>query len=667
MTAFARTVLRRTARSVEAWAAAGMGVSLHPILLGLCLAASVFAGARTGRMIWTNGLELNDQLEGLSTVVASVVCVAFSMRVGHRLWARRRGIAYAAFSRSVFRALAWTFSLPLALLLRVPSEVRHPRFTLACIALAGASFAYSAYHWQWPKAWRLSERRRIQLAALAVGGLGLCFAYVVPALQNVNHHALNTGASDLGIYDNILYKTAFGDPLGSSISRKWTHYARGHFDPILLAIAPLYRLYPRAEFLHAFQAIWLGSSVIPLFLLARRFGANPFLTFSLCFGFLAYPALHGVALYDFHSLSLIIPLLPWAWWALEEERALAYATSVALLLSCREDVSFLVATLGAYGIFRGWRGRPWVGIATCVASLAYFAMVKTLFMMEPDVLSKGGGHANYFSELIRGRGGFRSMAATVLENPGYVLKNVLTAPKMLYAAQLLVPLACFPIVAPRGKVLLSFGVVFVFFSSRKWVHDIHFHYSAWFIPVLFALGALGVGRIQLWGEKLGLDGTRFTFAAATALLVLALGCTLKFGGIYPNDRFHAGFRPMKRELTQRQRRNYAWLRDVVERMEPGAKVAATDRFLPHVTNRHYAYRFAAARARRSDYVVVDERYISQPKNKRRYRAWKASHQLIEVEREGRSFVLYRTAWRYSPEERAKWREVEKRLTARRWF
>src|SRR5205814_1213162 len=131
--------------------------------------------------------------------------------------------------------------------------------------------------------------------------------------------------------------SSLGKPLGCTLCLGGTH-ASGHFDPILVLLSPLYFLYPYSETLLVLQTLWLASSVVPLYLLALRATGNPRIGVALAATFVAYPALHGVSLFDFHSLALIIPLFLWLAYCFETERWKAYSAVVALLLFCREDV-----------------------------------------------------------------------------------------------------------------------------------------------------------------------------------------------------------------------------------------------------------------------------------------------------------------------------------------
>src|SRR6185369_6347467 len=146
------------------------------------------------------------------------------------------------------------------------------------------------------------------LAAAAVVLLWIGFGGLFSYISLVNHHALNTRTIDLGYYDNIFYQSSHGHPLACSFIKAGYH-GSAHFDPLLVVLSPLYLLYPRAETILVLQAVWLGSGVVPVYLLARDKTESRVAGLVVAAMYAAYPALHGANMYEFHSLTLLSPLV----------------------------------------------------------------------------------------------------------------------------------------------------------------------------------------------------------------------------------------------------------------------------------------------------------------------------------------------------------------------
>lgn len=225
-------------------------------------------------------------------------------------------------------------------------------------------------------------------AATAV--LVVIYGCAMSYLSLVEHRNFLTHAFDLGIYDNVLWRTSNGDWLGCSLCKGENH-ASGHFDPILTLLVPLYRIWPRAETLLVFQSWWIASAGIPVYFIARR-ALRPSTGFavSVVAVFLLHPALHGVNLFDFHSIALSIPLVAWLILCIDAKKPWAYAVALPLMLSVREDMPLIACFIGLYAI--ACRRVTW-GLLTVVVSMAYLYVVKTEFMPSPDLLMQSSKSA----------------------------------------------------------------------------------------------------------------------------------------------------------------------------------------------------------------------------------------------------------------------------------
>ena len=112
--------------------------------------------------------------------------------------------------------------------------------------------------------------RPLPARALLWSAIG-AYAVGFSALSALRHRAFNTGRFDLGNMVQAVDATAHGRVLevtglrGDQISR-----LAAHVDPILVVLAPLWRLWPSPDLLLIVQAIAVALGAIPVFRLARR-------------------------------------------------------------------------------------------------------------------------------------------------------------------------------------------------------------------------------------------------------------------------------------------------------------------------------------------------------------------------------------------------------------
>lgn len=518
------------------------------------------------------------------------------------LFGRRPGANLEAQLREWNRRTLWLLGLPLVALLSAPGiEVRSPVWTLLAVsglaALAG-SWAYRSD--------RLGPKSETWAKGLALA-LTLAYAALVSFFALARHWSLSSYLYDLGIYDNLVWNTSHGNFLGSSLVRGGSHLS-AHFDPILLLLVPFYRLFPRAETLLVFQSVWLALGAIPLFWLARRKTKSAWTALAVVVVYLFYPALHGVNLYDFHSVALAIPLLVAAVAALEVGRVRLYALFVVLLLATREDLSLVVMGIGAYAIVA--LGRPRLGTATMGTALVYLLVVKLFVMTDPGIFMAESetsyGYGQWYGDLIPNEeDGALGMVLSLLSNPLFVLRLLTTPAKLLFFALLFVPLLFLPVLfGGRRLVVLAYGFAFLFLSSRETIHSIHYQYTSVFFPLAVALLPIALANFTegRWPMRLGLEPTRLRRALSLALVVAAVGTSAKFGAIFPNESFRSGTTQAARKFAKRDRERYAQLAEALRLVPSSASVAATEKMVPHVSNRREVYVFP----READFLLVHE-------------------------------------------------------------
>ena len=613
--------------------------------IALAVGAAIWPLAHPERIdaLFAGDLAKDERRAALLVVALTLSLALFGYATAVLVDRFRRGTwAPARVVEAVNRSLVWVLAAPLVVGLAVEKiETKHVVLTLTLIAGA-AALAGGSFYW-WPRrstskpmgrAWRIAGWA---LAIVAVSGLWLAYGSWFSVASVINHQAMHTQIADLGYYDNIFFHSSRGAPLVCTLCKEGVHYS-SHFDPILVLISPLYRLYPRAEFALYLQSFWLGSGAIPLFLLARRrLGhALPAVALALCF--VLYPAMQGMNLYDFHSIALIAPLVLWLLYAFECDSPIPFGFIFVLLLLTREDVSLLMCFIAA-GMFMTRTGRwRWISVAMILVSVIYFVVVKKLVMISPDVLNctKGGTCFRYYYEDLIPKGeGVGGLLTSLITAPVYALKIVLDQDKLVFFAQLFLPMAFVPFFVKRRRVMLVYGMAFCFLASNEPVYSLGFQYSSFLYPIGFALTAIGLDEIRRSHRlaALGFDPARMSNALVGVVLVASMLSSWKFGGLIENGAFRGGFGRPARELSSKDADRYAWLTMKIASIPEDAPVAATRRIGPHISNRPVADYYPRHTNDRVDYVFVHMPDLKSKERKRLDREVKAG-KYVELDRQG---------------------------------
>ncbi|HEY6476573.1 MAG TPA: DUF2079 domain-containing protein, partial [Polyangia bacterium] len=435
-------------------------------------------------------------------------------------------------------------------------------------------------------AWHPPARPRViparvptgRAACVVVGAaVGFYIAYMIFFTLR-NHAKFQTFNWDLGQLDNQFFNALHGRPFRCTpLIREgnWSEL-RNHAEFSIYALLPFYALHPAASTLLALQSVLLGGAAIPLYRFAAR-RLSPALAALVALSYLAYPPMHGAQMFDFHFQPVAAAFLLWAIDAFDRRRMRLFVLCWVVALGCREDVAIGTFVLGLFLVMSGHRRRE--GAVITAVSAVYFVAMR--FFVMPSVGS--WGFAELYKDLVpRGTDGFAGIVETMVTNPSYTFRTLLTNDKARYALQILVPLAFLPLRRPWLAVSVIPGAILTLLTTGYGpTLDIGYQYGCDFVPYVFPAVALAL-------EALGRrpDGEARRRAAAAALALAALIATAAWGAIPPRHDYHSSYGTLSfARPTAEERRRLRALEEAMRLVPPKAILAASDRELPHVSNR----------------------------------------------------------------------------------
>jgi uncharacterized membrane protein len=569
-------------------------------------------------------------------------------------------------------ALLILLACPPAAALAAPGIERMAAFfALFLILLVATIGGTSGYLWSRRSADgelrpRPPQRPLVGLLAVAAAAVGYAVVLSHFSIQNVRH--FNFPSFDLAIYDNLVWNTSHGSFLASSFVKGGTHMST-HFDPFLAALTPFYLLAPRAETLLVIQSTWLASGAIPLYLVASRVLRGTLGAVVVAGAYLLHPALHGINLYEFHSLALVVPLVIWSLYFLERDHAWGYWVTLGLILLTREDMALLSCGIGLF--VAAGLGRPRRGLLTIFCALLYFVVVKAFVMTESDIFMSGKGgsysYRTHFEQMMPYEGGGApDFLLTMLTNPVFTLSVALEEPKLLYLLLMLLPCAFLPLFSGRRWLLLGYGLVFCLLSSKPGPHSIYKQYSSILLPFVLVLTPYGL--TSLAGSRvaaaLGLESRRLRRALLVSLAIAAVLVSWKFGAFLENRAFRVAHwrEPVHfktQEVVEAGRARYEFLARAIEQIPATASVSATRYLVPHVSNRKKVLIYP--RGGPADYLLVRPEVLKG----RGLEGFEAKHRSPDFEElaSGEGIILLK-ALKTEPEQKTKReeRKAKKRRT-----
>lgn len=567
------TLFNETARSLALLAVIGAS-----IVLGL---ATFAVGGNVWPMLARNALP-----RAARSALASCVLGGALVPPALVLFALRKSSALdVAAIRKLGRAASPLIPLAFYPLLFQPQWARYPLEYLVCLAGFALllerclSVALVELRFRALPALQSRTERWSRAAPIVVSALAAAYAAYTGYLTILNHHRFLTGAYDLGIYDNLMYNALDGHPFRSTVlfgSRPGNSLST-HAEYGMLLFLPFYAMHPSAEAMLVIQSLMLGGAAIPLYFFAATQLPKLYAAL-LAIAYLLFAPLAGPQFYDFHWLPLAMFFDFLLYWAIARRKNVVVALCVLALFSLREDTAPGVAVVGFYLMLSG--ARPKLGAILTVLSLAWFGINKFVIM---PALGSWWFDALYKDLMAPGESGGGSVVKTLLTNPIYVLRTLLTQAKFEYALHLLAPLAFLPLRRPKLLLFLIPGALFtVLTTDYAATTSIRYQYPSHWIPYLFLAAVLALRMLRRCSS--------LQSGAALATLCAAVTChSAVFGAILNPSSFSVVGKPLAFSLSDDEKASYAELEQVMARIPKDASVTTTDFETPHLSNRATVY------------------------------------------------------------------------------
>ena len=403
------------------------------------------------------------------------------------------------------------------------------------------------------RAWLAADLYRLALIILAI-----FYCAIFTQLAWESHAGMRTHRSDLGQIDQAVWNSSRGRWLEQTDNGFVATRLTDHVEPILVLISPIFWLWDDVRALLLLQAAAAALGVFPLYALAlRQFSryltvaewlqvwrrepllqqARP-LAFALGVAYLLAPQLQSALLTEFHAAPLAVPLILWAFWAVDARRWGQFAVAALLVAAVKEEMALLAAGLGLWAIWRAWweeresqrRGASdweqsagaqrskknaggeeavqaalWGGgnwrrgllAGGAVAVIAGGWFVLATFVIVPAYAQPlyGAAESTYFQRY----GALGDSSADILKSfftqPQAVWAIASEPARVAYLLGLLAAFAWFSLLGPE-IVLLSLPLLLAnLLSAYPAQYFGEFHYSAPLVPYFAVAAAYGLGRL----------------------------------------------------------------------------------------------------------------------------------------------------------------------------
>ncbi|MCB9139645.1 MAG: DUF2079 domain-containing protein [Caldilineaceae bacterium] len=427
--------------------------------------------------------------------------------------------------------------------------------------------------------------RRLSLPLVLLALAVLIYAVGFSALTIERYAAFEARSQDMGNLNQAIWNLAHGNGLRFTNYAGITSRLSLHVEPILLLIAPLYRLAPRVETLLIIQAIVVALGAVPLFALARRELGSEWGGLAFGLVFLLNPTVQGANWYEFHPVTLALTLLPAAFFCLITARPGWFALFAVLAAGCKEEIALLIFMLGLYAFLR--LGQRRLGLITMALSLGW-ALFAVLGVQ--NLVAAGNIHWDRYAYL--GDTPAR-MIQTILTRPGLIWRQLQAANALGYLYLLFLPVAFLPLFGLDLFLLALPSLAINLLADFPPMHEAtRLIYAAPIIPFVMPAAIYGAARLQR-----GLAQRAPRIPAAFAVSGLALAGAVAGQILY--GYLPGGGNYLALTVTPHHQR----AAEIIDQIAPAAAVSAQDRLNPHVSGRETLYIYP--RVEDADTVFID--------------------------------------------------------------
>ena len=498
---------------------------------------------------------------------------------------------------------------------------------------------------------------------LILVGLILAYIWVFAGLAFQQHLGMRTHKADLGQIDQAVWNSSRGRFLESVKDDFISTRLTDHVEPIFVLISPVLWLWDdvRALLLLQVVAVALGAwFVYELALLQLSPILSPEergqiwhweplqqrirpMALAFALAYLLAPQLQSAVLTEFHAIPLAVPLILWAFWAVERQRWGQFALAALLVTGVKEEAALLGAGLGLWALWRvalrriqgTRRDEPdaspspqhalLLPLAVTGLSLLWFWLATFVIVPAHAQQVYDVAESSYFQRY----GALGNSPADIFKSfftqPGLVWQIATEPARVRYLRDLLAPFGFLSLLAPE-ILLLSLPVLLAnLLSAYPAQYYGEFHYSAPLVPYVAVSAVYGGAR--LWrglarrargrsesfqhlpaasGPVMALaalasnsrSALRPLLAAGLSLWLLAWSVTSyaalgrgPLGGRYDPTPIRAHHRLLARFVAQ---------------IPPDARVSATAAVHPHVSHRRYITQFPLGlKPGQADWALLD--------------------------------------------------------------
>jgi len=370
----------------------------------------------------------------------------------------------------------------------------------------------------------------------------LAYTLIFAGLAIELHEGLRTHRADLGQIAQAVWNSSRGRFVEMTDNGFVATRMSDHVEPILALISPILWFWADVRALLSLQALLVALGAWPLYELALRrletilserersqiWQIEPLrqmtrpLALALAVAYLLTPQLQSAVLTEFHAVPLAVPLLLWAFWAVDARRLGQFTVATLLVAATKEEMALLAAGLGCWALWRTWLERnasstsltppsdkeppptPLLSASYLLPLLLIFLSLLwfylATFVIVPAHASQiyNTTQSVYFERYGALGDSPLDIAKSFVTQPQVVWQIATEAARLHYLWGLIAPFGLLTLLAPEILLLALPLLLANLLSAYPAQYYGEFHYSAPLVPYVAVSAAYGLARLWRW-------------------------------------------------------------------------------------------------------------------------------------------------------------------------
>lgn len=403
---------------------------------------------------------------------------------------------------------------------------------------------------------------------LTISVLAAAWAITIGILQWLKLRDFGYNGLDLAIYTNTTWSLSHGHGFASSIHDP--SYLGDHVEVWLYPVSWIFRLWPSALTLLFVQTLVLASAIIPLAKLAGQYFRDRGGLIAAVI-FVVHPLVINSALYEFHGLVFVLPILLWSIVWYRQRRWGWWVASLIGLVLVREDLPLLAAGWGLLALVdrRSWRW--WA---------APFLISASWYLVAQQIIAAYAQAGTYkYLAFYRWLGETPGeMVSFLFRHPLIFLRQIASLNNWQTAGGLLVGYGFLPLLGWRKLWPLVLVICQMLLLRAEPISFLRLHYVLPYLPFLAWATLSGLRRFRD-GQVFGRLDPLIRQAIITVLLIV--------GVLFSHLTFGPWRWPWHAESTYVS--DSSVLRQALTYVQPTDRVLTTFNLLPSLANRATIY------------------------------------------------------------------------------